>query len=59
MGKASRRKKAARAFRAEQRVSKKTFTAAVDYDRNDVSYDVPVIRHKWKTKNKYPKAAAT
>jgi hypothetical protein len=59
MGKASRRKKAARAFREEQEVSKDQFTKALKYDKSDVSYDVPVIRHKWKVKNKYPRAVAT
>ena len=55
MGKSSRRKKEARIFREEEGVSKDKWRDSIRYVKNNVSYDTPVIRYKWKIKNKYPK----
>ena len=55
MGKSSRRKKEARIFREEDAVSKDQWNESIRRLKSNVSYDTPVIRYKWKIKNKYPK----
>lgn len=56
MGKSSRLKKMARIFREEHDLTKVQWEKSIRKSKNYVTYGAtPVIKLKWKKKNKYPK----
>jgi hypothetical protein len=60
MGKSSRRKKMSRIFREEEALTKSQWRESIRKSKLNVDYEnTPVIRKKWKVKNKYPKVVQT